>query len=373
MKRSRNLKSAMLFLAMTIAFAISSANAAFAGVEFDQNVTPDVIFGAGNDNGAFTTDRRNGIELAIRAKLRFNASGLPENTFNSNGNGTYSFPAVGLVAPFGFGFAQPPTTTPIWNFEWSVNTDQDGTTGVKLDDLTYELGLDFDPSTGTDFLKFDNITPSVAVPFYDHAIGDNSTPNGGGTEAVDNTTYVALLAGNNVAQNSWSYEFFNDAPFDGFDPTENGTYAIYLLAKNSDGDVLARVNIQVLVGNGQPAPDHVQCYDVKRATKLYPRPKVSLNDQFAYRDNVRVNKRAELYCTPVDKNSEGISNLDNTWTCYKVKSSRQKQEVVIDNQFGEQTLRLKKSEMLCVPSKQLSTRPLGNNGGDDDDDDEDDD
>jgi hypothetical protein len=46
---------------------------------FDQDVTPDVIFGSGNANGAFTIDQSNGIELGLRGKLRFDASNQPEN------------------------------------------------------------------------------------------------------------------------------------------------------------------------------------------------------------------------------------------------------------------------------------------------------
>lgn len=104
------------------------------GLQFDQLVTPDVIFGDGNANGAFTVDRSNGVELGLRGKLRHDGSGLPQNVFNSNGDGTYSFDAG--VAP---GQSFP---TAVWSFEWSVNTDFDGTSGYMLDDLTYALGLD---------------------------------------------------------------------------------------------------------------------------------------------------------------------------------------------------------------------------------------
>ena len=80
MKNLKTIAGAAAFVAAT-----SLAGAAFADIEFDQDVTPDVIFGTGNDNGAFTTDRRNGVEIGLRGKLRFNGVGQPENTFNSNG------------------------------------------------------------------------------------------------------------------------------------------------------------------------------------------------------------------------------------------------------------------------------------------------
>lgn len=38
---------------------------------FDQDVTPDAIFGSGNANGGFAVAREDGIELGLRSKLRF--------------------------------------------------------------------------------------------------------------------------------------------------------------------------------------------------------------------------------------------------------------------------------------------------------------
>ena len=223
---------------------------AVAAIEFDQNVTPDVIFGSGNGNGSFTTDRNNGVELGLRAKLRFNSAGQPEDTFNSNGDGTYSF--QNIIAPT--------KSAPVaeWAFEWSVNTDflaPEGT-GYSLEDLTYELGLDTDPGLGVNYTVLDHITPSEAVPYWDHAIGNNSTGNGGGTGAAGAPAYMDLLANNNVAQNSWQAHWF----FSPFDPEAVGTYAIYLLAKDSRGNVIAKTDIQVLTGGApklvmvEPAP-----------------------------------------------------------------------------------------------------------------------
>jgi len=189
---------------------------------FDQNITPDVIFGSGNANGFWTVDQSNGIELGLRAKLRFNSSNMPDNTFNSNGDGTYTFEAG--LPPSGFSWAPGSTSTAVWNFEWSINTNYQGSNpGFELDDLTYVLDIDFDPSSGTNFLSFDPINvPAPLVP--DHAIGDNSTTNGNGVTAVDRADYELLIATKNVAQNSWNMEFFDDAgsgfPFDANDVGE---------------------------------------------------------------------------------------------------------------------------------------------------------
>jgi len=215
-------------------------SSAQAVTQFDQNVTPDVIFGSGNANGGFTTDRANGVELALRAKLRFDATNQPQNIFNSNGDGTYTFQAGS--APGGFSFAQPPTTTPVWNFEWSINSNFDNSSATNLDGLTYQLGMDFDPGPGTNFQTFDPIN----LPLADHSIGDNSTTDATDSIAADASAYAALIANNNVAQNSWNMEFFNNAPFDSFDPTVNGTYDFFITASNGGGE-LARVDAQIIV------------------------------------------------------------------------------------------------------------------------------
>jgi hypothetical protein len=237
-------KISRLLIALVWLAAVSLAAPAQAVIEFDQNVTPDVIFGSGNLNGSFTTDRQNGIEIGLRGKLRHDAAGDPQNIFNSNGDGTYFF--NNIVAP------TQASPTAEWSFEWSVNTDQLGSTGLFLDDFSYELGVDTDASLGTSFTTFDNISPSP-LP-WDHAIGTNITGNGGGTNAGgDIDVYLDLISTNNVAQNSWKYHWFA-VPFD---PTAVGTYAIYLLAKDSGGLVVARSHIQVLVGGAPPAPSPV--------------------------------------------------------------------------------------------------------------------
>jgi|GEM_PF-811767 len=211
---------------------------------YDQDVTPDAIFGSGNDNGSFTVDRQSGVELGLRAKLRF----PPTNAFMSNGDGTYTYNT-------GSGTSSPPN--PEWHYEWAVNSDYDDSSGLFIDDLVYELGIDFDPGPGTDYLVFDPIAigsvipytpPSPPVPYWDHSIGDNSTPNGGGVEAGDAPTYAALIGSNNVAQNSWRTTFHDEFPFV-FDPDVPGRYEFYLTA-SSGGSEVARTEISVIVTDG---------------------------------------------------------------------------------------------------------------------------
>ena len=196
---------------------------------YDQNVTPELINGDGIANGAFTIDTGSNVELGLRAKVRFPS---PQNTFNSNGDGSYSH----LTGSFGGDGMQSG-----WNFDWSINTDQAGNTGQKLADLTYQLGIDFDPSDGVDFVVFDPIN----APYFDHAIGDNTTGNGDGVTATDATEYASFIAANNVAQNSWRNNFFGS-----FDGNVDGRYEVYLKAFDNLGNEVAATAISVIVGSG---------------------------------------------------------------------------------------------------------------------------
>ena len=214
-------------------------------IAFDADVTPDVIFGSGNANGSFTVDQNDGVELGLRAKLRHNASGAPENTFNSNGDGTYSF-KPGIAPGQSFPTAE-------WSFEWSINTNYDGTSNSNLADLTYYLGLDTDPTLGTSFFGFDPINDGngAGAVYWDHAIGDNTTGNGTGTVAGDPVEYANLIATKNVAQQSWKPHWFIIP----FDPEIDGTYDFVLEAFKESTSV-ARTEMQVIVGKGgAPVPE----------------------------------------------------------------------------------------------------------------------
>lgn len=208
----------LLGLSVLLLLAVSvSTREAEAVIAFGQNVTPDVIFGSGNANGSFTTDRAGSLELGLRAKVRYP---VPMNVFNNNGlDNRYTF-SVGHSA------SNP--DRPLWNFEWSINTNYDGLGADVLSSLTYRLDIDFDPGIGsTNFQSFDPIN----LTFADHAIGTNSTGNGGGTTATDNANYATLIASNNVAQNSWSLGFFDDGTHISM-PDVAGEYDIVLTAFN---------------------------------------------------------------------------------------------------------------------------------------------
>ena len=245
------MKTTLLMLAALLLAAPALA------LDYDQNVTPDVIFGSGNANGAFTVDTQTAgsttVELGLRGKLRFDAANQPQNIFNRTGDGAYYFQAG--AAPVGFSWEPGSPTTPVWNFEFAVNVDQTGVDGGLLDQFTYELGLDFDPSPGgTSYLIFDPITAGAAQPYWDHSLGNNTTTAATDWVAGDEASYISYLADLSVAQNSWSYEFFNNAPYDTFDPDDNGVYEIYLKAF-LNGVEVAHTAISIVVGNAVPNED----------------------------------------------------------------------------------------------------------------------
>lgn len=235
------MKSSKLLFAGILCAA--SAPALAVPVNGTGNVTPEVIFGSGNANGSFTGATMDDVEVALRAKLRFNNSGAPENTFNYDGDRTYTFDSSQGVAPAG---------AAIWSFDFSINVDPFDTIADgddDLDDLTYVLSLDLDPSAATNFFQIDPIN----VPFADHAIGTNATANGDGIVATDAVSYADLIANNNVAQNSVNYGFLAPLGIPGFDPNVDGTYTIGLEAFFLGGS-LASTSIDVVFQNLNVAP-----------------------------------------------------------------------------------------------------------------------
>lgn len=228
---------------LLLAGLIAAATApAFAVLSFDQDVTSNAIFGSGNGNGSWTVDQANGVEIGLRAKVRYPT---PAGVYNSNGDGSYthlSGDATGGGRTF-------------WNFEWSVNTNHDGTSSfTNVGALTYQLSIDFDSGVGTtDFMTWNPINPTPGVAFggggyvADHSFGDNATAQSAGAEASDAATYATLLSSNNLVQQSWNMGFF-DAPFDAslvdddaavgtkvFDFSANGEYTVTLSAFDGSG------------------------------------------------------------------------------------------------------------------------------------------
>jgi hypothetical protein len=219
----------------------ATASAALAG-----NVTPGVIFGSGNANGGFTIASANGIELGLRGKVRYNANGVPENNWNQVGNSnTYRFNPNDGVAP---------GARATWNWEWSINSNVDGT-GANLDQFCYELTI-YELSTGgVNAATTDLINNPAGLPAIDHSFGNNSTT--AATDTVGNVgNYATLIATSNVAQNSSNFaflsSFFAGTSMDGWTRNDPGTYVITLAVfENNQGVkgaelVSNTINIQVV-------------------------------------------------------------------------------------------------------------------------------
>jgi hypothetical protein len=104
--------------------------------------------------------------------------------------------------------------------------------------------------------------------------------------------------------------------------------------------------------------DHFQCYKIavsKNTPKFAPVLGVALGDQFG---TMTVDlKKPKFLCAPVDKNGEdptAPSDLSHL-ICYQAKQTdvvkfAKLTGVFVNNQFGSETLDVKKPALLCVPA-----------------------
>ncbi len=224
--------------AVALAAAFVPAQAA---VVHSSDIIGNAIFGSGNGDGGWTINQVANMELALRAKVRYDiATGGPLNVFNANGDGTFSH-AAGNPGGSNAGRAR-------WNFEWSVNTDASGTGGAKLADYAFTLGVDSNAGAGTTWHSY-NLLGNA----FDHSFGTNSTAEGAGVEAPGNAAaFAALAASNNLMQNSANMEFVDDGVlFAGdFNPNIDGEYSFFLEARTLTGALVGRTEITVIVGAG---------------------------------------------------------------------------------------------------------------------------
>ncbi len=208
---------------------ILGAIAAAATLAQAGDVHPGIIWGSGNANGNYTVNTASNVEVGIRAKLPY------VGTTHYDGGNTYTYSAGET-----------------WNFDWSINTDVDGTSGLNLGDFTYELSmfkLGADGTNPADAVTFDlinGVDPNHGVSWYDHSFGDNST-----TEATDTVgdagNYASLVANNNVAQNSWRYIWYSQtgSALEGYDVNAVGSYIVRLTVLDGMGAEVVTTDINV--------------------------------------------------------------------------------------------------------------------------------
>ena len=99
--------------------------------------------------------------------------------------------------------------------------------------------------------------------------------------------------------------------------------------------------------------DHYKCYEAEGDSVDVI---VDLQDQFGVEPEVLVGE-PELFCNPVDKNGEGIFHAEAHLTCYDIGDDEEERDVLVTNQFGEQTLEVEDPELLCVPSEKIAVEP----------------
>jgi hypothetical protein len=68
--------------------------------------------------------------------------------------------------------------------------------------------------------------------------------------------------------------------------------------------------------------------------------------------------RPDRFCNPADKNGEGIGESTVHGMCYRISESGfTKRNVLVQNQFGDQTLRVIRPETLCLPAGKNGVTP----------------
>lgn len=208
---------------LTLLFLGGTASAA--------SITPDIIFGSGNTNQGFTVGGNSSLELGLRAKLRYGPTG-PNDQIGvgiiQNGAGDYIFDSAISTAPGNLA---------MWNFDWSINSNADGSGGALDEIENFLIGIDIDPTTNVNQVTYDPLSLQ-STGYY---LGTNANGNGG-------TPFTSAGSGdfeiNNVAQNSVNYGLFPGAPI------SHGFFTISLSAIVQD-EVVASTAINVIV---VPAP-----------------------------------------------------------------------------------------------------------------------
>jgi hypothetical protein len=95
---------------------------------------------------------------------------------------------------------------------------------------------------------------------------------------------------------------------------------------------------------------HFKCYD---ATGPDPNQIVKLDDQFHHDPNSEIVDvgKVEKFCTPADKNDEGIENERDHLTCYRIDPQIPLNISIGSlDQFGPGSLTVRQNEYLCVPT-----------------------
>jgi hypothetical protein len=115
----------------------------------------------------------------------------------------------------------------------------------------------------------------------------------------------------------------------------------------NDNGMREAINANCFATVTQPVLDHFKCY---AANTLQPPQTITLADQFM--TTTATLKRPYRFCNPVDKNGEGITDPTGHLMCHRIRDAVRftPRDVLIRNQFGDQTARIIKTESLCNPA-----------------------
>jgi hypothetical protein len=99
--------------------------------------------------------------------------------------------------------------------------------------------------------------------------------------------------------------------------------------------------------------DHFKCYKVSRPVPRPTRQTVQLVDVFESKATTLYKPRA--VCTAVDNNGAGLTDPAARLVCYQIKDAPgqapfARRDVDVSEPFGDMTLSLTKSRLVCVPS-----------------------
>jgi hypothetical protein len=110
--------------------------------------------------------------------------------------------------------------------------------------------------------------------------------------------------------------------------------------------------------------DHYKCYKAKTSAgrPRFQAQNVTVVDQFTGPSGKQFTlKKLRQFCTPVDKNGEGITNPDAHLACYQAQGVRgqprhvRRTGVNTNNQFGPLVMGTVRENMLCIPSTKTLT------------------
>jgi len=106
-------------------------------------------------------------------------------------------------------------------------------------------------------------------------------------------------------------------------------------------------------------PDNFNFYKARTTpgTSAFDKREVNLVDQWISED-VTLTKPMRLG-VPTSVDGGGIADPNSLLTCYQVKkaSKFKKRNVAIENEYGEFVLKVRKPNMLCVPSNEVGSNP----------------